>query len=114
MTTIRVYRKAGVVSGIEISGHSGYASEGEDIVCAAVTSAVRYAEVLLNDVLDADIKFRVDSESAFLSFFDLYPSPDDGETSARAAVLEGFARYMKQLSVEYPDYIKVMEVQQNA
>ena len=112
MTTVRIYRKAGAVSGIEISGHSGYAAEGGDIVCAAVTSAVRYAEVLLNEVLDQGIHFECDPESVSISFSD--PSPADGSKSGRGAVFQGFARYMEQLSVEYPDYLKVMEVQQNA
>ena len=35
----------------EVKGHSGYAEAGSDIVCAAVTSAVRLVECSLNDVL---------------------------------------------------------------
>lgn len=114
MTTVRIRKTAGNVSGIEISGHSGYAAEGEDIVCAAVTSAVRYAEVLLNDILGLDIPFRIDSGSTCISFSVPSPPPTGESDSLLQSVFMGFVRYMEQLSAEYPDHIKVTEVQHNA
>lgn len=114
MTTVNIYKKAGIILRIEVSGHSGYAAEGEDIVCAAVTSAVRYAEVILNEVLNLGILFVTDPETAFISFDYPVNSPAIEKLSSCSATFVGFARYMKGLSAEYPDYIKVMEVQHNA
>ncbi|NLM62222.1 MAG: ribosomal-processing cysteine protease Prp [Clostridiales bacterium] len=114
MTTVRVLRKDKDISRIEIHGHSGYAAEGEDIVCAAITSAVRYAEVILNEVLHLDVKFTANHDKAFLSFSRTSLSAYGSDATVGDAVFEGFARYMKELSAEYPDYIKVMEVQQDA
>lgn len=37
----------GNYSGFEISGHAGYAGKGEDVVCAAVSSAVQLTVNLL-------------------------------------------------------------------
>ncbi len=34
------YKGAGGFTGFSISGHAGYGTEGNDIVCAAITSAV--------------------------------------------------------------------------
>ena len=39
------------MTGFTCKGHSGYAEAGSDIVCAAITSAIRMTECALNDVL---------------------------------------------------------------
>ena len=52
MIQVRIFRQAdGRITGFDVSGHSGTACAGEDIVCAAVTSAVRLTECAVNDVL---------------------------------------------------------------
>jgi uncharacterized protein YsxB (DUF464 family) len=114
MTTVKVYKKAGSIVRIELSGHSGYAAEGEDIVCAAVTSAVRYAEAVLNGTMKLGVPFETEPETAFMAFNYPAQSPDKVNNSCCSAVFTGFEQYMKELSSEYHNYIKVMEVQQNA
>ena len=47
-------------------GHSGYAEEGSDIVCAAVTSAVRLCECTINDVLGLGAHVKVNENTAAL------------------------------------------------
>ena len=44
MTTVTIFSEEDRLTGFEVSGHSGYAEAGADIVCAAVTSAVRFIE----------------------------------------------------------------------
>ena len=51
MTAVRFHNADGVLTGFEAEGHAGFACEGEDIVCAAVTSAVRLTECALSEVL---------------------------------------------------------------
>lgn len=114
MTTVRILRQAGRIDRIELSGHSGYADAGEDIVCAAATSAVHLAETILNDVLHLGIPFAVNDETASIGFGRPSRFPAGEMLPACDAVLTGFAQYMKQLSAEYPDYIEVLEVQQHA
>ena len=41
MTTVQFRMEGGRITGFDAVGHSGYAEEGTDIVCAAVTSAIR-------------------------------------------------------------------------
>ena len=41
MTKVEIFNHDGRINGFSVSGHSGYAEEGSDIVCAAVSSAVR-------------------------------------------------------------------------
>ena len=44
MTKIEFFNHDGRINGFAVSGHSGYAEEGSDIVCAAVSSAVKLTE----------------------------------------------------------------------
>ena len=36
MTTVTFYSEGSRLTGLEMKGHSGYAPQGEDIVCAAL------------------------------------------------------------------------------
>ena len=40
MTKISVFKKDGIYTGFEVSGHAGYAESGKDIVCAAISMLV--------------------------------------------------------------------------
>ena len=44
MTTVTFYTEGRRIIGFDATGHSGYAAEGGDIVCAAVTSTVRLTQ----------------------------------------------------------------------
>ena len=46
MTTITFHTEGSRIVGFDSKGHSGYAPEGTDIVCAAVTSAIRVVECM--------------------------------------------------------------------
>ena len=107
MTTIRFYRDHGRLSGFTCSGHSGYAEAGEDIVCAAVTSALRLAECTINDVFGAGAPVEVDLDTARIK---LTLPPRCPKESECRAVLQGFLLYMTELTKENPEHLTVLEV----
>ncbi len=94
------------ITGFSISGHSGYAEAGADIVCASITSAVRLAEATINDVCGAKAKVRVKDDARITLTL---PASCDEEDSVQA-VLAGLLLYLAELRDEYPDYIEVLEV----
>ena len=51
MTTVTFHMEGERIVGFTVQGHSGYADEGSDIICAAVTSAVRLTECAVNDAV---------------------------------------------------------------
>lgn len=51
MTTVSFLVEQARIVGFDVQGHSGWGQEGEDIVCAAVTSAIRLVECTVNDVM---------------------------------------------------------------
>lgn len=56
MTRVEFFDQDGRISGFCCSGHSGYAEAGSDIVCAAVSTAVKFAETTLSEVLGERVK----------------------------------------------------------
>ncbi|MBE6856306.1 MAG: ribosomal-processing cysteine protease Prp [Ruminococcus sp.] len=50
MILAKFQKTQGTLDGFEITGHSGYAERGSDVVCAAVSSAVQLTLNLLNDL----------------------------------------------------------------
>lgn len=60
MTTVTFLTEGKRITGFDVKGHSGYAEAGADIVCAAITSAVRLTDATVNDVLGlaANVKLR--------------------------------------------------------
>ena len=97
----------GRITGFSVSGHSGYAEVGSDIVCAAISAAVAMAECTINDVCGAKAKVRVKEADARVSL--TLPASCDEEESVQA-VLAGMMLYFINLRDEYPDYIEVLEV----
>ena len=97
----------GRISGFSVSGHSGYAEAGQDVVCAAISAVVGMAEATINDVCGAKAKVRVKQEDARISL--TLPTSCDEEESVQA-VLAGMLLYLSSLRDDYPDYIEVLEV----
>ena len=95
------------ITGFSVSGHSGYAEAGSDIVCAAISAVVTMAEATINDVCGAKAKVRVKSDTARITL--TLPASCDEEESVQA-VLAGMMLYLCSLRDEYPDYIEVLEV----
>ena len=97
----------GRISGFSVSGHSGFAEAGQDIVCAAVSAVVGMAEATINDVCGAKAKVRVKAEDARVTLT-LPVSCDEEETVQ--AILAGMMLTLAGLRDDYPDYIEVLEV----
>ena len=108
MTRCEFFSENDRITGFSVSGHSGYAESGADIVCAAVSAVVTMAEATINDVLGAKAKVRVKDEQARISL--TLPVSCDEEESVQA-VLTGMMLTLCGLRDDYPDYIEVvMEV----
>ena len=80
-----------------VEGHSGYAEEGSDIVCAAVSSAAIMTVNTVTEILGEKGKVKV--KDGFLQF----------EASGKPArdMIMGLKLHLEGLSEEYPDYVTV-------
>ena len=107
MTRCEFFTEDERITGFSVSGHSGYAENGADIVCAAISAVVTMAEATINDVLGAKAKVRVKDEQARITLT-LPVSCDEEETVQ--AVLAGMMITLAGMRDDYPDYIEVLEV----
>ena len=95
------------ITGFSVSGHSGYAEAGKDIVCAAISAIVTMAEATINDVCGAKAKVRVKEEDARITL--TLPASCDEEEYVQA-VLAGMMLTLLSIQEDHPDYIEVLEV----
>ena len=107
MTTVEFFNQDGRITGFSVSGHSGYGEEGGDVVCAAVSTAVTFAEATINDVLGAQAKTKENEQEARITL--KLPASCEEEDAVQA-VLTGMMLTLSSLRDDYPDYIEVMEV----
>ena len=108
MTTVVFRMEDDRITGFEARGHSGYGPAGEDIVCAAVTSAVRLVETTVNDVLGLAAAVKVREQDASISLR-LPGGLDEVTESTCQSLMTGLMVYFAQLHDEYPDNIEVLE-----
>ena len=108
MTTITFRTEGNRIIGFDSQGHSGYAEAGEDIVCAAITSAIRLVDATINDVLGLAASVKVKENEALISLRlpgGLAPTAE----STCQALLTGLMVYFAELHDEYPENIEVLE-----
>ena len=107
MTRCEFFTEDDRITGFSVSGHSGYAEAGSDIVCAAITAVVRMAEATINDVCGAKAKVRVKEQDTRVTL--TLPTSCDEEDTVQA-VLAGMMVTLISLAEDHPDYIEVLEV----
>ncbi|MBO7184450.1 MAG: ribosomal-processing cysteine protease Prp [Oscillospiraceae bacterium] len=107
MTKCEFFTENDRITGFSVSGHSGYAEAGSDIVCAAISAVVTMAEATINDVCGAKAKVRVKEEDARITL--MLPASCDEEDTVQA-VLSGMLVTLLSFKEDYPDYIEVLEV----
>lgn len=88
------------LTGFEISGHAMFAESGEDIVCAAVSSAAYMAANTITDVIKAEAKAEANNGNMRL----LIAAPNEKTET----VLRGMVLHLTELSKQYPENIKII------
>ena len=108
MTTITFRTEGDRIVGFDSQGHSGYAEEGADIVCAAVSSTIDLVIATINDVLGLAASVKVREEDASVSLR-LPGSLGQTAESTCQALLTGLMLYYTELHDAFPDNIEVLE-----
>ena len=108
MTSVTFLTEEARIIGFDATGHSGYADAGEDIVCAAITSAVRLVDATVNEVMGLCASVKVDEENGAIAFRLPGGLSQSAESTCQAR-LAGLMVYLAELHDEYPDNVEVME-----
>ncbi len=109
MTTARFFTTGSRIDAVEVAGHAGYAEEGEDIVCAAVSATLDLTSCLLADVMGLDIRTEIDGEQTRIRI-ELPKTLGEAEEIQAQNALDALMLYYVNLKAQYQDFIEVMEV----
>ncbi len=66
MVKVRFSTEDGKFTGVECEGHAGYAAEGEDIVCAALSSVIQTAVLGVMRIVGVNVGYETDEERGYL------------------------------------------------
>lgn len=101
MTRVVIFKKKDRISGFEISGHTGYAEEGSDIVCSAVSSVSQMALLGIKDVLKLNIFFEISDGFLKLSL------GKNVENESAQVLLKSMEKSLREIQKEYGNYVKL-------
>lgn len=90
MTNVIIFKnKKGEYTGFSVSGHSGYASSGKDIVCSAISTLSQSVCVGLENVLNQKPNIKIDESTAYLSC-DLQKNLNENQIKEAQILLKTF------------------------
>lgn len=101
MIRARFFSKANRLTGFSVSGHAGYADAGEDIVCAAVSSAVQLTANGITEVLGLQAQVCAEGDTVSLRL------DDPGACREAEPFLKALQLHLSVLAEDYPKNVKL-------
>ncbi len=110
MITIKLKRSPnGYIRSFSATGHAGYAPEGSDIVCAAITAITTTAIGSLIDIAKLTIRYQTDEGDIRCTT----PPPEDmpsGQYLIARTIMDAMALGCRQIEDSYGrKYVRVIE-----
>lgn len=105
MINILIVSKNNKINKVECSGHSGYAKQGKDIVCSAVSAIIQTALLGLID-LSGDVLYKVGD--GYLCFDCPLPK-DENHDIRQQSILRAMYLGLKDIQSGYGAFIKMEE-----
>ena len=105
MTKVEIFRKNGNIIGYKASGHSEYSEQGSDIICSAISTSLQMTLIGIQEVLKLKVDFKIND--GFLDV-DLKNISLDKLTQTNI-LTEAMAIFLKELTKQYPKYIRLVE-----
>ena len=101
MITVKFFTKSGKPQGFEVKGHAGLAETGNDILCAAVSSACYMTVNTLTDVLKVDVSVKLNDDGYMKAVI-------SDVTEEAENLLKGFQMHITALAKDYRKNLKVI------
>jgi uncharacterized protein YsxB (DUF464 family) len=106
MTEVCIFLKSGNIVGFQAKGHTGYAEEGNDIVCSAVSALTQSAVQGITELLKMNAAVSV-SKGDLYCMLEKDAGPAELE---RAQIILGTMRLgLKTISDDYNRNLKIVE-----
>ena len=101
MIKVSFFKKGDSIIGFESSGHSGYAEEGSDIICSAVSSVTYMVANTLTEILGEEAQISLDD-----GYMKLIA---EKATEKNQVLFKGMALHLNALAQQYESYLSCKE-----
>lgn len=102
MTKITFYKKNNKFFGIECNGHAGYAQNGYDIVCSAISVLCGNLRLGLEKILALNATFEQDDETGYFKL-----SLKEFEDESAQVLFRATYHSMLEIANDYPKFVQV-------
>ena len=103
MIRVRFHTADDAIVGFTLSGHAGAGAHGQDIVCAAVSSAAYMTANTITEIIGAPADITVDDGYMALQVTD--------NAVGCKEILSGFRLHLQALQEQYPTRIQLMNTE---
>ena len=113
MINISITERNNNIIAIEAKGHSGYAKQGSDIVCSAVSTLMQALANGLTEVVKVDAKVLIDENTPYMSINVL---EDENRTITKhemeqvQVLMKTTVLALKEVADGYSKFIKIKEM----
>ncbi len=115
MTKVTFFKKNGVYYGFKETGHTGYAEEGEDILCSAISAMTMLIVNAIEVSYASDATVTIDDETTDITVICKAALPEFSEDEKKAYAVGGliYAYYIQLMDLleEYDGYLDVSEAE---
>ena len=106
MTTVIVEKQNERIVRVTCDGHTGYGVEGEDIVCAALSSVVQTALMGLLRIANVAVNYEVNEQEGYL-MMELPQNLTERESDTCSVILDTMLLGVMDLHEGYSDFIEL-------
>ncbi len=101
MTNVKLFKTNNIFTKIIVDGHSGYAAEGEDIVCAGISALVLNFVNSVDDLTDD--KFELKTDDGYVEFvFANNPSHDS------SLLFDSLVLGLENIKKDYNEFLSIV------
>ncbi len=113
MTRVTLIKASGFYAGYSVQGHSGFASAGEDIVCAAISCLTITCVNAIEDACGSPPVIRENVKLASLDVM-IPASFSDVQRQNAHAMMRFMVIGLTEIAEQYPKHLVLADVNQNA
>jgi uncharacterized protein YsxB (DUF464 family) len=117
MTKVIFYKSGGIYYGFEEKGHTGYGEEGNDILCAALSSMTMLLINAIEVSYACDVKYIIDEKTTDIRVIAKSALPsyekDEKKQFAVSGLISAYYFQLMDLLEEYYDFLDVEEIERD-
>jgi len=114
MTKLTFFKRNGKFYGFEEKGHTGYGEEGNDILCAALSSMTMLIINAIEVAYASDVQYTIDEKTTDIKVIAYGALPefeaDERKNYAISGLIEAYYLQINDLLEDYYDYLDVNEI----